>query len=136
MRVITRDQAINAIRAKLLTLVDDQHSMCEVAGRLHLYCGGFSQFTTGELRKRFHWIVENRPAAKRDEVEDLANRWQLARQYVTGSLIACDTQAQEHEKHHTCQGWMSFSDEKLAEFHRDLLGEAVEIVPAAAPPAA
>jgi hypothetical protein len=133
MKKITRDQAINAIRAKLLTLVDDEHSMCEVASRLGIYCTGFSQFKTGPLRERYGWIVESRPGVKRPELEDLANRWQLARQYVLGTLISCDTQAGEHERHHTCLGWQTFADEQLAGFHSELLGEEIEIVPPAAP---
>ena len=128
MKKLTRDQAIGAIRAKLLTLVDDEHSMCQVAARLGIYCGGFAQWKTGELRKRHGWIVRNRPAVKRPELEDLANRWQLARQYVLGTRIACDTQADEHERHHICRGWNEFSDAQLAGFHRDLLGEEIAIV--------
>jgi hypothetical protein len=133
MKRITRDQAINEIRAKLLTLVDDEHSMCQVAARLGIYCGGFSQDSTGELRKRYDWIVKNQPWMKRKEVEDMANRWQLARQFVLGTLISCDTQAEEHERHHTCSGWQGFTDAQLAGFHRDLLGEEIEIVPPTAP---
>lgn len=128
MKKLTRDQAINAIRAKLLTLVDDEHSMCEVSSRLGIYCGGFSQWSSGELREKHNWIVQNRPAVKRPELEDLANRWQLARQYVLGTLISCDTQADEHEQHHTCHGWKQFTDEQLAGFHREILGEELEIV--------
>jgi hypothetical protein len=128
MKKVTRDEAIDAIRGKLLTLVDSEHSMCEVASRLGIFCRGFSQHTTGELRKRYDWIVKNQPWLKREEVEDLANRWQLARQFVLGTPIACDTQAEDHEHHHACMGWREFTDEKLASFHRDLLGEEIEVV--------
>lgn len=133
MKTLTRDQAIDALRAKLVTFVDDEHSSCEVAARLGIFCGGFAQWTAGELRKRYDWIVAGRPAIKRHELEDLANRWQLARQFVLGTTIACDTQAGEHEHHHTCRGWREFDDARLAGFYRDLLGEDVEIVPPAAP---
>ena len=83
MQRMNRRQVIDALRAKLLTLVDDQHSMCEVASRLHLFCGGFSQWKTHELKERHAWIAKNRPGITRKELEDLANRWQLARQFVT-----------------------------------------------------
>ena len=129
MKSKTRDEAINAIRAKLLTLVDDQHSMCQVASRLGILCEGFSQWKTRELRQRYGWIVENRPEIRRDELEDLANRWQLARQFVLGTLISCDTQEGEHEEHHTCHGWREFTDEQIVTFHRDLLGEEIQIDP-------
>jgi hypothetical protein len=118
MKQLTRDQAIDAIRAKLLTYVDDEHSICEVATRRGIFCGGFAQWTAGELRKRYDWIVAGRPAIQRSELEDLANRWQLARQFVQGKPLACDVQA----------------DERLAEFYRELLAEEVKIVPAPPPP--
>ena len=65
---------------------------------------------------------------KRPELEDLANRWQLARQYVLGTQLACDTQADDREHHHTCRGWTDFTDEQLGQFCRELLAEEVEIV--------
>ena len=129
MKQLTRDQAIDALRAKLLTFVDDEHSICEVATRRGIFCGGFAQWSAGELRKRHDWIVAGRPAVRRHELEDLANRWQLARQSVLGTSLACDVQSDDHEKHHTCRGWRDFTDERLATFCRELLAEEVEIVP-------
>jgi hypothetical protein len=128
MKHLTRNEAIDALRTKLLTLVDDEHSICEVATRRGIFCGGFAQWSAGELRKRHDWIVAGRPAVKRPELEDLANRWQLARQYVLGTPIACDTQANECEHHRTCGGWTDFTDEQLGRFCRELLGEEVELV--------
>jgi len=127
MKRITRTEAIDAIRAKLLTFVDDGHSMCQVAAQRGVFCGGFSQYTTRELRQRYDWIVRNRPWVKRAELEDLADRWQLARQCVLGTPLACDTQARDREQHHTCRGWNDFTDERLAEFHREIVGEEIEI---------
>ncbi len=129
MKQITRAQAIEALRSRFLELVDDEHCMCLVASKLHVFCGGFSQWKTHELRQRYDWIVKRRPRITRRELEDLANRWQLARQFVQETPLSCDTQSLEH---HTCQGWQGFSDEQLAGFHRDLLAEEVEIVPQAA----
>ena len=129
---LTRDEAIAALREKLLTLVDDEHSICEVATRRGIFCGGFAQWSAGELRKRHDWIVAGRPGVKRPELEDLANRWQLARQRVLGTALACDTQADEHERHHVCRGWRDFPDERLERFCRELLADEIEIVP---PPA-
>lgn len=127
---LTRDQAIGAIRAKLMTLVDDEHSICEVATRLGIFCGGFSGLKTGELRERYDWIVRNAPWIRRKELEDVANRWQLVRQSVLGMPLACDTQSREREAHRTCAGWPGFSNERLEGFHRDLLNEEIEIVDA------
>ena len=137
MKKLTRAEAIDALRAKLLTLTDDEHSMCEVASKLHLYCGGFSQWKFDELRRRYAHIVKHRPHVSRPALEELANRWQLARQFVQGTLLACDTQTMER---HTCHGWDGFSDEQLTQFYAELLGEPVEIASASAsgppPPAA
>ena len=124
----TRKQAIDAIRAKLLTLVDDQHSICEVATRLGIFCGGFSHLKTGELRERYDWIVNNAPWIRRKELEDVANRWQLVRQSVLGTPLACDTQSRPGESHRTCEGWLGFSNPQLEVFHRDLVGEEIQIV--------
>jgi hypothetical protein len=129
MKQMTRVQAIVGLRAKLLTLVDDQHSMCEVATRLKLFCGGFSQWKTHELKERYAWIIKNRPGITRKEIEDLANRWQLARQFVLDSPLACDMQTTGCETHPTCRGWNMFGDDKLAEFYRDIVKEDIEIVP-------
>ena len=126
---ITRAQAIDALRAKLLTLADDEHSMCWVAAKKHVFCGGFSQWKFDELRRRNPAIVKRHPHVSRPELEELADRWQLARQFVQDTPTACDTQAIERD---TCRGWDEFSDEQLAEFHEELLGERVEIAPPAA----
>jgi hypothetical protein len=126
MKTIQRQQALDDLRAKLLSLTDDEHCTCLVAARLHIYCGGFSQWKYQELKERYGWIVKNRAHVSRPELEDLANRWQLARQFVQGTELACDTQTLEH---HTCKGWDGFSDQDLARFYHELLGEAVEIAP-------
>lgn len=122
---LTRQQAIDALRAKLRELTDDEHCVCRVAREKHVYCGGFSQWTYEELRERYAFIVKTRPHASRPELEDLANRWQLAQQFVKGTELSCDTQT---EVHHTCEGFDGFSNERLEGFHRDLLGAPVEIV--------
>ena len=125
-RSITRAEAIALLRARCLALVDEEHSLCEVASRLHVLCGGFSQWRFHELRERYDWIVRRRPHVTRKELEDLANRWQLARQFVQGTELSCDTQTIEH---HVCQGWDGFTDEQLATQFQRLLGEEVEIAP-------
>lgn len=131
MKTMSRERAIEDLRTKLLTLVDDEHSMCLVAARLGIFCHGLEQWSTGELRGRHDWIVRNRPAVRRPELEDLANRWQLARQRVLGVPLCCDIQADACEKHRTCASWEGFADPQIAAFHRELFGEEVEVSPAA-----
>ena len=133
MKQLTRTQAIDALREALVALTDDDTCMCLAAARLGVYCKGFAQWKSYELKERYDWIARNRPGVTRRQLEDLANRWQLARQLVRGTPLACDTQSLEH---HTCNGWEGFRDEELAAFHGDLCGEPAEIVPASAPPTA
>ncbi len=126
MKNITRADAIDALRARFLQLADDEHCMCAVASKLHTFCGGFSQWNSRELRERYDWIVRRRPRIPRPQLEELANRWQLARQFVQGTELSCDTQSIEH---HTCEGWDGFTDEQLATHYREVFGEDVEITP-------
>ena len=127
MKTLTRTQAIDALREELLRLTDDEHSICEVAARKKIFCGGFARWSSKELKERYGWIVSRRPRITRRELEDLANRWQLARQDALGTCIACDTQLEE-KQHRTCLGWDTFSDEDLAAFVTRFCGEEVRIV--------
>jgi hypothetical protein len=73
MKSLSRTQAIHDIRSSLMNLVDDEHSMCEVAARLHIFCGGFAQWTFRELKQRYPTIVRSRPRITRKQLEELAN---------------------------------------------------------------
>jgi hypothetical protein len=124
MKTITREQAIARLRKALLELVDEEHSICEVVSRLGIYCKGFSQWSFDDLKQRYDWIVERRPGISREELEHIANIWQLARNEVHGTPTACDTQDIEHD---TCMGWGEWSDEELAHFLGEATGEQVAI---------
>jgi hypothetical protein len=128
MKTMTRKEAVAALRQRCVELTDDEHSVCAVAARLHILCGGFSQYTFGELRERYDWIVKTRgKRTTRQELEDLANRWQLARQEVNDEELSCDNQ--RTERHHpTCKGWDTHSDKDLARFVEELYGEPVRVV--------
>ena len=127
MKRLNRAQVVEALREKLLERTDDDTCICLAAARLDVYCRGFAHWTSSELKQRYGWIAKNRPGVTRAELEDLANRWQLARQRVLGTPLACDTEALEHR---TCDGWGGFDDGQLAGFYRELCGEEVEVVPA------
>lgn len=127
MREITRSQAISDLRESMLELVDGDHCMCDIAAKRHVFCDGFSQWTFGELKERYDWIVKRRPRVTRRQLEDLANRWQLARQFVLDRGLSCDVQTKE--KHHpTCKGWDTFNEEDLARFYAELRGEEVRVL--------
>jgi hypothetical protein len=124
MRTISREQAIAAIRGEILKLVDDDHSMCEVAARRGVYCHGFAQWDDEQLRERYAWIVKKRDLKSREELEAMANRWQLARQFVQNAELSCDVQQKDRD---TCTGWDGFTNPTLERFHRELLGETVRV---------
>lgn len=123
MTTIPREGAIRAIRAKLLELVDDDHSMCQVARDKGIFCRGFD-LSDDEFRQRYSWLTRKDRSMSREELEDRANRWQLARQIVNKVPISCDAQALERD---TCEGWDRFDDATLARFYLELTGQEVTI---------
>ncbi|HEX6883490.1 MAG TPA: hypothetical protein VF530_08925 [Planctomycetota bacterium] len=126
-RSCTRAEAVTDLRRVLEGLQDDEHSMCEVAARKGLFCHGFAQWSSTELRRRYPQITRSRPHLTRQVLEDLANRWQLARQQATGERTACDVQAQG-ERYPQCRGWDEFENHELEAFHAELCGEPIRIV--------
>ena len=126
-KTLTHGEAIALLRRRCLALVDEEHSLCQVAAKLHILCGGFSQWTSAELRERYDWIVKKRPGLTRKELEILANRWQLARQFALEEPLSCDVQARE-TIHPICHGWEGHSDEDLARFCEELTGEPHRVV--------
>jgi hypothetical protein len=126
MKTLTRNQAIDALRSKLLETVDEDHCICEVAARNGFYCHGFSQWSFDELKRRYWWLADRRPHVTREELERLANIWQVARQQVMGTQMACDTQTEEHD---TCKGWDEWDSATLGRYVQELCGEQVAIVP-------
>jgi len=124
MSSMTRDQAIERLRSEFLNLTDDDHSMCRVAAERGIFCGGFRQYTEQELRNRYWWIVRRRPSITREELEMIANDWQLTQQVVKNAPLACDVQSRIHD---TCRGWEDFTNEQLAKAYTQITGEAVSI---------
>ncbi len=121
---LSRPEAIARLREKLQTLTDSEHCVCAVATRLGFPCHGFSQLSDDEFRKRFDWIVQKRPHATRQELEEYANLYLLGRQEATGAALACDVETREHD---LCGGWNTFENVKLEEFYREVFGRPVRI---------
>lgn len=126
MVTIKRSEALAAIRRKLLQFVDEDHSMCQVASERGLMCHGFSRLTEEQLRKRYSWLLRIKPSMRRAELENLANKWELARQVVQGVPISCDAQAFEKD---TCKGWDGFDNETIARFYKELIGKEIAVGP-------
>jgi hypothetical protein len=131
-KVISRIEAIGRLRHHLKTLTDDEHSMCQVAAKKGIFCRGFARWSDEELKKHFAGLVRQRPKMNRWQLEELANRWELARQVVQNVTLACDAQTKEHD---TCRGWDDFSNQELERFCADLLAMDAVVAESGAPEA-
>jgi len=125
-RVVSRAWAIRSLREFLLTLTDEDHSMCRVATDRGIFCQGFRKLDDKELKEHFSGIVERRPGVNRWQLEALGNQWELARQTVNQLPLACDVEQKEHG---TCGGWDDLSNEDLARYCAELLAQEVVVTP-------
>ena len=125
MESIQRAEAINILRSELLKRTDGETSACKFAADAGVFCQGFARFGDGELKRKFNWITRRRPEMTREELTEVANRWQIARQDVNSMPVACDVQQMEHDM---CRGWDDFSNDELSRFYAELTGNKIEIV--------
>ncbi len=119
-KAVSRMEIINLLRQELIKRADGDKSACKVAAEQGIFCLGFARYTDAELRRRYDWIVRRQPKMSRQELEEIADRWQLARQEVEQIPIACDVQQKVHD---TCRGWDDFSDEELSRFYFEMTGQ-------------
>ena len=124
-RTVPRQDAIARLRRELLRFTDEENSCCKIAAERGIFCKGFHRYTDEELRKRYDWIADRRPGIGREELESIANDWQLAQQEVFELPMACDVQQRVHD---TCRGWNDFTNEQLARFYQQLTGEEISII--------
>jgi hypothetical protein len=121
---VTRETAVARLRRKLITLQEEGKSACQVAAEKQIFCHGFDRDTDEELRIRYVGTIEKAAELPRAELEARANAWQLQRQRQAGTLLCCDVQFMCYE---TCRAWDDFSNEELAQFCAELLGENIEV---------
>lgn len=121
---VTRKEAIDLLRSELLKRVNDETCICKAASEQKIFCRGFARYGEREFRARYSWLVTKRPTATRPELEALANEWQLARQEVRHTPLACDVQQSEHD---SCRGWDDFSNEDIARFVQELMGNGLVV---------
>ena len=124
IQTLTRTDAISLLRKALIQNTDEENSICKVAAERGVFCKGFHRYTDEELRKRYDWIVAKNPLMTRDELERIANDWQLAQQEVYELPIACDVQMKVYD---TCRGWNDFTNEQLAKFYYQITGDEITI---------
>ena len=132
MKRITRSQAIEDLRDVLLRMADEQNSLCRVVTWRKLFCRGFSQWNQAELERRFPGMPQRACELQRGHQELMANDKQLARQDIHARTLPCDVTPDSGAP---CAGWDEFDDRELARFHREICGQAVQIVPDDLPPA-
>ena len=121
--IISRAKAIAILRhtfLKELESRDGETSMCKLAAERGIFCHGFAQFGDGELRRVYDWIARKDATATREDLEEIANRWQIARQEFREMPLACDVQQREHD---TCRGWDDFTNEQLATYIEEATGK-------------
>jgi hypothetical protein len=104
---------------------DSDTSACKLAGEKGIFCRGYARFGDGEMRQKYNWITRRHPDMTREELDKIANLWQLARQEVSNLPIACDVQQQEHDM---CRGWDDFTNEQLSGFYLELTGQSIVVV--------
>jgi hypothetical protein len=121
---ISRMELVARLRRELLKYTDVETSICKVAAERGIFCNGFTRYTDRQLRERYDWLIRKRPDLTREQLEQLANDWQLAQQEVYDLPIACDVQ---HVVHDTCRGWNDFTNEQLARFYYQLTGTEVTV---------
>jgi hypothetical protein len=114
---MSRDILIAALRSELARRANGEMSICRLAAEQGIFCKGMSRYSDTELRDRYSWIVCRNRGISREQLEDVADRWQMARQDVDNVPTSCDAQQIEHD---TCGGWDDFSDAELSRFLTDL----------------
>ncbi len=121
----TRDEAIRRLRDYLLKLTDAEHSMCQVAAELKIFCRGFCRWDEAEFRRRWQRVLGNNSGLTRAQLEELANLWELAEQIAQRVALACDAQTKANG---VCRGWDDFPNDTIARHCSDLLGRNVVII--------
>ncbi len=120
---IDRNEAIDILRAAMLTRIGDSDmSACRCAAEQGVFCRGFARFSETELRQSYDWITRRSPSLTRNQLEGIADRWQLARQEVVEVPIACDMQQKSGDM---CRGWSDFPNDKLSLFIKEMTGKSV-----------
>jgi hypothetical protein len=106
-------------------MTDDEHSLCQAAAELGIFCRGFRRWNDSEFDRRWRAYIGRSTHLSRAQTEEYANVWQLMEQVRRRVSLACDAQTTPNGP---CRGWGEFSNADLSRFCCDLLGENVDIV--------
>ena len=124
--LMSRPALIGVLREELSRRANGEMSICTLAAQTGMFCRGFRRFSDAELKERYGWISAKYPNVPRAELEDIADRWQMARQEVFDLPTSCDVQVLDGD---SCHGWDDFSDEELATFIREITGRNIIVDP-------
>ena len=123
--VWSRSETIDGLRRALESLVDGEHSLCQVAAERGIFCRGFRRWPDSEFDRRFRRALGRSTHLTRIQMEALADVWQLAEQIRCRVNLACDAQGSSGG---ACRGWDEFSNADLERHCSDLLGRNVVVV--------
>jgi hypothetical protein len=119
-----RGEALARLREAFLAMTDDEHSMCQVAAELGIFCHGFRRWNAAEFDRRWRSSIGRSTHLSRAQMEDFANLWQLSEQIRLRASLACDGKSNGLGG---CRGWDEFSNAELS-FCADVLGRNVQVV--------
>jgi len=120
-----RGDAIARLRAALVQLCDDEHSLCQVAAARGIFCQGFRRWNAAEFDRHWKKAIGRSTHLSREQMEEFANLWQLAEQIRQRVTLACDARINGLGG---CRGWEEFSNDDLSRFCADVLGQSVRVV--------
>jgi hypothetical protein len=123
--VWTREEAIGRLRAGLLRFSDGQHSMCQIAAELGIFCFGFRRWSDVEFLRRWGTVIGRSTHLTRPQLEQIADLWQMTEQLRRRVPIACDAATIACG---ACRGWNQFSNRNLARHCADILSRDVVVV--------
>jgi hypothetical protein len=119
-----RGEAIDRLRAALLALTDDEHSICQVAGERGIFCYGFRRWNAAEFDRRWKSAIGRSTHLSRAQMEEFANLWQLAEQIRQRVAFACDAKTTGGR---ACRGWDEFCNADISRFCANILGKDVVV---------
>ena len=120
----SRDQAIAALRRCLERLGDGEHSTCHIAAARGIFCRGFQQWNDHEFHRRWRPVLGESTHLSRPQIERLADLWELCEQMSQHVRVTCDARAATPGP---CRGWYEFSNDTLARFCSEMLGQKVVV---------
>ena len=121
---VSRPEAIGRLRRRLQDFADRDHCLCDIVGRLGIFCGGFKRLSDAELNAKFDWITCRHHGMPRQTLEELAARYYEGRLEATGATFCCDLETKEHGG---CDGWNQFTGADLEKFHLALVGSPIKV---------